>query len=123
MTTITRTKNMMSISSEDANAASAALIKAAHAAISNDDTQTFLTLHRAATILANSTVPLTFPTEYDSATDDEQTIMAAEMGMDDGWTLALPRFSANSTSAQADAYRTAYREAASDRVTTILTDR
>jgi hypothetical protein len=123
MSTITTIKNMASINSDDAKTASIALMKAAHTAIGEGDNPTFLTLHRVATILTNSTVALTFPPDYTSATDDERTIMAAEMGMDDGWTLALPRFHPTSTSEQADAYRTAYRDAAADRATTTLYDR
>jgi hypothetical protein len=113
-------RNLVSISPADASAACAALKRAGAEAIAAFDKDTFVTLHRASNAIAYAIVAEDFPKGYTSASADEQIIMATEMGMDDGWRIGLPRFRSDDTSAQSDAYRSAYRDAADDRITTTL---
>jgi hypothetical protein len=117
MNYLTATRNLISLTADEATAASEAASKAASAAIRTNE---FLTLHRVANILLSATKPDTISDDYYRTTDDQQEIMAAEMGMDDGWKLALPRFRSDDTSTQANAYRTAYIESAADRATSTL---
>lgn len=61
-----------------------------------------------------------FPESFIGRDTQHLAQVAGEMGDEDGWDLAPPRFRASHDDDVADAYRDAYRNAAADRVSEIL---
>lgn len=107
----------VTLSKKEAEAVIHALGTSASVALANHDTTLYATLTSARDRMTHIINP---NPAHDHPRDAEQ---AAEVGGDDGWVLANPRYRTDATTPEAEAYRAAYTEAAHDRVWAIMNGR
>lgn len=105
------TRHFAALSTSEAEAAANAINTAASVALANHDTTLYATLTSAAKHITSITTP------------DQTLTDPMDMGADDGWVLARPKYRPSDTSSDAEAYRNAYTEAANDRIWAILNER
>lgn len=116
---MTTTRYFVTATADELTTAADALTTTAGKIATNGDATTAAMLLR----LADRMRACTTPDKIDihrTPTDEKRMSDAQEAGDEDGWAMRPSRYSATDTSDEADVYRRAYRDAAADRASEIL---